>query len=280
MRILVLGSGGLLGSALADNFADHVVSTAGRRELQTSRPKEIWDLISEARPDWVINCAADTNVDVAEDDSAGSFAANVVLPELLAAACLRGGSVLVHFSSTGCYGSWKKEAYDESDSTRPTTTHHRHKLAGEKAVRESGCAALIVRTGWLFGGARDNKRNFVWRRIDEASGKREIFSDPFQSGNPTCISDLAVQVGLMLNMQLRGTYNCAGQPPTTRLEYVRRIVAHIGFDCVVKPTLEPFTRRAKVSPNEMAVNRKLSALGADRMPSWTSSLKSYIDSST
>lgn len=279
MRILLLGAGGALGSTIMQTFSDDTIITAGRGDLQVSRGDCIRALVEKAQPDCVINCAADTNVEGAEMDPSDSFAANVILPELAATACRKANAILVHYSSTGCYGSWKSTAYDEADEPRPTTAHHVHKLAGERAVRASNCDAIVIRTGWLFGGVKQSRRNFVWRRIDEASSNSEIYSDPFQIGNPTYVVDLAEQTRSMLRMNLRGTFNCVSQPAVNRQRFVEAIVEASGVKCSVRSAEKPFPRLAKVSPNEAAINRKLELLGADRMPTWTSSLKSYISSS-
>ena len=113
---------------------------------------------------------------------------------MVADAALSTGALLIHMSSTGCYGDWKSEPYAESDALQPTSAHHKAKKAGEDAVIASGCRHLIVRTGWLYGGAPTDKKNFVWKRLLEARDAERMTSDASQRGCPTFVDDLADQM--------------------------------------------------------------------------------------
>ena len=276
MRILLLGAGGLLGGAFARALEGRDVVTAGRDALDVRAHAAIAALVRDAAAGVVINCAADTAVDRAEDDPEEALRANAMLPTLLAQQCRRSGAVLVHVSSTGCYGAWKATPYDEDDPLRPTTAHHRSKLAGEAGVREAGCESLILRAGWLFGGAPTQPRNFVWNRLVEAHGQARLVSDPFQRGNPTRADEFAAQALDLIEAGLRGTFNCVSGPGVSRLDYVARIVAASGLPCRVEAAPEPFARRAPVSANETAVNGRLGLLGMDRMPPWTEAVDRFV----
>lgn len=274
MRVLLTGAGGVLGSAFADALAGHDMVAAGRERLDVRRPQSISALLADAGPELVINCAAHTDAEAAEDDPDAAFAANSVLPGLLATACRRRGAALVHISSTGCYGDWKTEPFTEEDPVRPTTVHHRSKVSGERAVIEAGCEHLIVRTGWLYGGAEQPK-NFVWRRLLEARGVARMTSDTAQRGNPTFAGDVARQVLVMVDAGLRGTFNVVGGGAASRYEYVAAIIAAARLPCEVHAG-PAYKRRAPVSPNETALNYRLGLLGLDVMPAWTESLAPYV----
>ncbi len=273
MTILVLGAGGLLGGAFVDTYRGERVIAAGRRELAEYGTH---DLVRRADAALVINCAADTDVEGAERDPTPSHAANAVLPGLLAEACAGTGAVMVHISSTGCYGIGKQQPYSEEDTPEPTTAHHRHKIEGEERVRATGCDALILRTGWLFGGRPAQPKNFVWNRIMEATTKPRLSSDPFQIGNPTFVGDVARQVALLLDRGVRGLVNCVSAPSASRLDYVRAIVAASGLPCEVVAADAPFKRLARVSPNEAAETRRLDALGLNIMPAWGEALPRFV----
>ena len=278
MTILVLGAGGLLGSAFVDRFQANGVVAAGRDRLIGSHLHALDRLIEDAEPDVVVNCAADTDVEGAERDASASSLANEQLPGRVAAACRSCGAVLVQVSSTGCYGDYKGEPFDDDDVARPTTTHHRHKLAGEDRVRQSGCEALILRTGWLFGGKPNVRKNFVWNRLMEARFKSQLASDPFQRGNPTLTRNVASQCALLLERGIRGTFNCVSGPATSRLDYVREIIRCSNLPCEVRATDAPFRRLAQVSPNEAATNRRLEEIGLAIMKTLTETLPAYISS--
>ncbi len=275
MKVLLTGAGGVLGSAFAQALAGDDLATAGRDALDVRRAAAIQRLVAESGAEVVVNCAGHTDAEAAETEPNTAFAANSVLPGLLGAACRRAGALLVHFSSTGCYGDWKSEPYTEEDPVRPTTTHHRSKISGEAAVRDSGCEHLILRTGWLYGGTQQPK-NFVWRRLLEARGTAHMTSDASQRGNPTFAGDVARQALSMVDAQLRGTFNVVGQGGASRFEYVAEIVRISALPCSVSPG-PAFKRLAPVSPNETALNYRLSLLGLDAMPPWTESLAGYVE---
>ena len=274
MRVLLAGATGMLGSAFSAALGPGVV-TAGRDELDVRNPRAIDELVRRAAPEVMINCAAHVDAEAAELDPICALPANVILPGLIGTACRRAGVRLVHFSSTGCYGAWKDEPYVEEDRLAPTTVHHRGKVAGEVAVRDSGCEHLILRTGWLFGGATHHAKNFVWKRLVEASGAETLRSDTGQRGNPTFVGDVVSQTLALIKAGLCGTYNCVSGGAATRFEYVQRIVNAAALPVRLEPT-GPFARHAPISPNEAALNQRLALMGLDQMPHWTDSLDTYV----
>ena len=272
---LILGAGGMLGGAFVRLLGDAAL-TASRGDLDVADIHALERRVAGSGAALVVNCAAHTDVDGAEGDPAPALVVNALLPGIVAVACRRAGIPLVHLSSTGCYGAWKDGAYTEEDAPRPTTAHHRSKLSGEAAVREAGAEHLIVRTGWLFGGAADGPKNFVWKRIVEAAGTPRMTSDATQRGNPTLVDDLARQVLHAVHRGACGTVNAVSRGQASRFDYVRRIVAATGLPCAVDPSTTPFTRPAPVSPNETAVNGRLGLLGLDIMPDWETAVDDYV----
>lgn len=270
----------MLGTAIADAIArdrpDATLLGLGRASLDASRPRAVLEAVEALAPDLLVNAAAHTDVEGAEVDAAPAWLANAELPGLLATACARRGAGLVHVSSTGCYGAWKDTPYDDYDAPLPTTVHHRSKIAGEAAVRASGAAHLIVRTGWLFGGQAGQPKNFVFKRVLEAAGTALMRSDPTQTGTPTWVEPLARHVLLAWDAGMRGTCNIVAGGRATRLDYVREIVRLSGLPCTVEPSDGAFARRARVSPNEAAVALRLGLLGLDAMGSWQSELDAYM----
>lgn len=273
MSIVVLGAGGMLGSAFVDALAGAEVRTLGREALDVSSPERVLAVVGGAEV--VINCAGDTDVERAEREPDRAYAANAILPGLLGTACRRSGATLIHVSSTGCYGDWKTEPYTDEDPLRPTTLHHRSKAAGETAVRESGCEHLILRTGWLYGGAPDGPKNFVWKRLLEARAGDRMTSDASQRGVPTYAPNVALGALAVLRTGVRGTYNLVAQGAASRFDYVAEIVRSSGLPCRVEPG-GAFKRLAAVSANEAAVNYRLGLMGLDSMPHWREPLGAYV----
>ncbi len=274
MKLLITGATGMLGSAFAEQLGDDAI-LVDRVQLEFENPKALYRLVALSGAEALINCAAHVDAERGETDPDPVYASNAILPGVLATACRRAGIPLVHFSSTGCYGTGKQTPYTEEDAVAPTTVHHRSKIAGERAVREAGCEHLILRTGWLFGGLPMHKKNFVWRRLVEAATIPRLSSDTAQFGNPTFVGDVVSQCLDLLRLEVRGTFNCVAQGTASRFEYVARIVAASGFACELLPS-GPFARVAPVSWNEMAVNYRLGLMGLDRMPAWTASVDCYV----
>ena len=274
-RILLVGASGMLGRAIQSQLRSVEFATVSGRDLANGLPQIAIEKVSAIAPEIIINCAADTDVEGSERDSRRAVSANAFLPDILAQAAVRHRALLVHFSSTGCYGAYKSEPYDDYDVLRPTTVHHRAKAAGEEAIRASNCRHLIIRLGWLYGGAAgEHKKNFVWNRICEAKGQRRLYSDPSQMGNPTNVDDVARQILHLLKIDLTGTFNCVAQGVATRLEYVSAIVARA--DPTVTVQAGSFMRDAPVSSNESAINLKLSLGGWGEMPHWRDGLDRYL----
>ncbi len=272
---LLVGAGGMLGSAFRRHLPSDLVCL-GRDQLDVSQPEAIRDRIMSIAPSLVINCAADTDVERAEGDAGPAYAVNALLPELLAQTCRKAGARFVHFSSTGCYGDWKRTPYGDWDPLRPTTVHHQAKASGEEAVRNAWPDSLVLRLGWLYGGDAGHRKNFVWARMNEAGSAEEMVSDPHQTGTPTYVGDVVAQTIRLLDAGLSGTFNCVADGAVTRFDYVQRILELAGHGTRLRP--RRFMRKAPVSANEAAVNTKLALLHLDIMPRWDEALARYVTS--
>jgi dTDP-4-dehydrorhamnose reductase len=275
--IVLTGAHGVLGSAFAQRLPARRLVMLTRQDLDPADPAGIRRRMLGLTPSLVINCAADTDVEGAEAAPERAFAVNVTLAAAVAQGAAETGAAMVHFSSTGCYGDWRDDPYAETDALRPTTAHHRSKAEGEAAVLRAHPAALVLRLGWIFGGRRGQRRNFVWSRLCEARDRVEISADPAQRGCPTSAADVVAQTLALLEAQAAGVFNCVGNGPAARrLDYVSAILAAADSDTRVVPV--DFLRRARVSPNEMAVNARLRAMGLDHMPPWRQSLAGFVRS--
>lgn len=274
--IVVAGAKGILGLAFMAGLPEGRAIGLGRADLDAAAPAAVIRQVVALAPSVIVNCAADTDVEGAEADDSRAVAVNIHLARALAEAAREVGARFVHFSSTGCYGDWKTAPYEESDPLRPTTAHHRSKARGEEAVSRALPEALILRLGWVFGGAPGQRKNFVWARLQEATGRAVIGSDPRQIGSPTSARDVVAQVAHLLSRhEVQGVFNCVGGGlPASRLDYVAAILAAAGSGTRVEPAI--FQRRATVSANEAAVNARLQVLEVERMPPWRLSLATFV----
>lgn len=277
--VLLIGHSGMLGSRFAADLNSDQVVILPREALDVTRPRHLIESVVGTSASVIINCAAHTNVEEAESDRAAAFSTNAILPGLLGQAARENNALLVHFSSTGCYGQNGADGlapHSDFAGLNPTTIHHKSKAAGEVAVREAGCRHLILRLGWLYGGSAAHRKNFVWARITEARNKTEMASDPYQYGSPTNVDDVVKQTMALIEARITGTFNCVASGAVSRFDYVH----HILKSAQLSPRLLPqrFQRKAPVSPNEAAINEKLDLLGLNRMPSWNVALSAYVAS--
>lgn len=281
MNIGVSGAKGLLGSELLSQirtFGLKATSLDRSRFLTSDGLKNVVEYVDGLQCDVIVHCAANTDLESCELNPHQCFEDNIILTEMLANACQILNIKFVFMSSTGVYGNLKKEPYHEYDVLRPTTIHHKSKLMAENAILSKSNNSLIIRTGWLFGGNFNLKKNFVAGRIKEAlisDGK--IMSDITQFGNPTYIKDLSEVIIKLLYDGWGGIFNCVNTEPTSRYSYVKEIIETAKIDVEVEPSDIAFPRLAKVSENESAENFKLSRIGFKEMRTWKESLNEYID---
>ncbi len=210
MRVVVTGRDGQLARSLADRAARHPgleVVTLGRPDLDLERPSTVAGLIAEARPDIVVNAAAYTAVDKAEQESAIAFAVNRDGAAAVAETAARLEVPLVHVSTDYVYGGDKPGPYVESDPTAPLGVYGRSKLAGEEAVRAAHPGAVILRTSWVYSPFGNN---FVKTMLRFASERDELRVVDDQTGNPTSALDLADAI-------LRIAPRLAGEPPSPQV---------------------------------------------------------------
>jgi len=275
-KVLVTGSGGLLGSHLVNGIPNSIGYSS--QELDITKIQHVSQILEKEKPDIIIHAAAFTDVEACEAEIDKAFEVNTIGTQNLVNCCIDRDVLFIFISSTGIYGSYKTERYTEFDKVEPSTIHHSSKYEAEKVVRNHLNKHLILRTGWIFGSSALNKKNFVYQRYMEAKNNDLIHSDDSQIGNPTYALDLVGQIKILINANQFGTYNCVNHADcVSRYDYVKKIVELFALDCRVEIAPEgAFKRRAPVSNNESALNYKLGLLGIDCMGDWDDALQRYI----
>lgn len=249
-----------------------------RKMIPWASVERLAEYIRSLNADTLVHCAANTNVERCELDPNSAYRDNTFLTEMIASACRTLGVKLIYISSTGVYGDHKIDSYTEFDEVLPTTVHHKSKLLAEYATVAHCPGALIIRTGWLFGGSPNNPKNFVVNRIREARAcEGELISNKDQYGVPTFVGDVATRVFELQQDGFCGTYNCVNTGKASRYEYVCEIVRAASLNVPVAPKgAEIFKRVAPVSNNETAVNSKMNMIGMPPMREWREALHSYV----
>lgn len=238
-NILVTGANGQLGKEMRRRAA------AGSRcaylftdveELDITDLDAVRRCMAEHRIAAVVNCAAYTNVDKAEDDAARADAINHLAVGNLATACREQGAALLHVSTDYVFGGTGNLPFREEDAVAPLGVYGQTKWAGEQAVVASGCRHLIFRTAWLYSAFGNNFVKTMRRLTAERDRLTVVFD---QVGTPTYAGDLAdllfhiTEEGLYAQMQ--GTYHFSNEGVCSWYDFAREIAALSGRTCDIQP---------------------------------------------
>jgi dTDP-4-dehydrorhamnose reductase len=225
MSILVFGRNGQLASDLQTIAAARGISLTalGRNEVDACDRDALLRAIDQVKPQALINAAAYTNVDAAENDAEAAFRLNEIVPRAMAEAAQQAHLPFLHVSTDQVFDGTKKGAYTEADTTNPINLYGRSKLAGEVAVANADPDATIVRVSWVWGPSADN---FVKKLLQWAKARNELSIVSDQIGRPTFSPALADALLTMAAMKERpcGILNYAGGDAMTRSDQARIVL--------------------------------------------------------
>lgn len=196
-RILVTGRGGQLATGLAAALPAQGFEAVlvGQPDFEFDAPDTVAAAFAAAAPDAVVNCAAWTAVDAAEDDEAAAFRANALGPAMVARLCAGAGIPLVQISTDYVFDGRKGAPYVEEDAPGPLSAYGRTKLAGEWAALAGHEHALVLRTSWVFAPLGNN---FVRTMLRVGAERPELRVVADQHGSPTAAPDLADAIAAVL----------------------------------------------------------------------------------
>lgn len=245
MRWLVTGANGMLGTDLVallrDRGADVTATT--RETADLTDPTAAMDLVRGH--DVIVNCAAWTAVDAAEDHEAEALVVNAEIPGVLARACAESGAWMVQLSTDYVFDGSARTPYPESAKPCPTSAYGRTKAAGEEAVRTAlPGRSHVVRTAWLYGAHGSCFPRTITRLVRER-GSVAVVTD--QVGQPTWTRDVAdVIVRLVEADAPAGTYHATSSGQCSWWELARAVVTSAGLDSelVTRTTSDAFPRPA------------------------------------
>ena len=238
-KVLVTGANGQLGNEmrrLAKKTAlDHYVFT-DIAELDITNLEAVRHCLAENRITVVVNCAAYTNVDKAEDDFETADLINHKAVENLAIACKEAGATLIHVSTDYVFQGNGNLPCREDEPTNPLGIYGKTKLAGEQVIEEVGCRYLIFRTAWLYSSFGNN---FV-KTMKRLTSEREQLSVVFdQVGTPTYAGDLAALIGYIVEKgkykQYQGIYHFSNEGVCSWYDFAKEIAALSGNACDIRP---------------------------------------------
>lgn len=273
--IAVLGSSGQLGTAFVDLLGDEATPIS-RAELDLTDLAAVPDWVASTRPKAVINCAAYTAVDAAEEDEETARLVNAAAVGELARATHAHGAQFVTFSTDYVFDGAKGEPYVESDEPNPLSVYGRTKAEGERLALEANPNTLLVRTSWVLSGTH---RNFVTTMLGLIrEGTVDVVDD--QRGHPTLVSDLAAGTMGAIDLGAAGILHLANQGVTTWCGLAREIAALAGLDAdrVRAISTAQFPRPAPRPPNSVLDSERTHDLGIAPLPHYRDSLPAVVQS--
>lgn len=238
-NILVTGANGQLGNEIR-RFAGKATHNryifTDVAELDITDLQAVRHCVSENQIAVIVNCAAYTNVDKAEDDFETADRINHKAVENLAIASKEAGATLIHVSTDYVFQGNGNLPCREDESTNPLGVYGKTKLAGEEAIKEVGCKHLIFRTAWLYSAFGNN---FV-KTMKRLTSERERLSVVFdQVGTPTYAGDLAALILHIIEegkyKQRQGIYHFSNEGVCSWYDFAREITALSGNKCDVQP---------------------------------------------
>lgn len=269
-RILVTGANGMLAKDLCPMLedADFEVIETTRNELDVTDELQVHRVISDVKPDYVIHCAAYTNVDKAEEEPDTAELVNAKSAEYIAKACNSNNAVMIYISTDYVFDGTKKTPYVPDDTTNPTGAYGLSKLHGEEAVRKFCPAHYIIRTSWLYG---HHGKNFVETMISLAE-KTELKVVDDQVGCPTWTVDLSDAIISFIDEEPPfGTYHACGAGSTSWYGFAKEIFDLMSLNVKLIPCVtEEFPRPAKRPAYSVMDNEGL-------LRDWKQALQEYIE---
>jgi dTDP-4-dehydrorhamnose reductase len=287
MKILVTGASGLLGLNLCLMMQPtHEIVGVDRSRL-SGVPFELLRadlldarvehrILDSVRPDWLIHCAAQANLDACEADPALAKTLNADLPGELATACAQRGIRMVHLSTDAVFDGTKDGVYTEEDAPDPLSVYARTKLDSERAVLNANPDVIVVRVnffGWSLNGQRSLAEFFV---NSLGIGKRlPGFTDVYFC--PLFVGDLAELLLKMLVNELSGIYHVVGSESLTKYDFGVAIARRFGFDerLIEAVSVEESGLKARRSHNlQLSVHKLSTALG-EPIPGFSTGLDRF-----
>lgn len=280
MRILLTGSTGQVGFALRGTLSGlaNVIAT-GRSDLDLRSPQAIRDAVRTAAPDAIVNAAAYTAVDRAENQEALAFAVNRDGPAILAEEAAKCGALLVHFSTDYVFDGAKAAPYVEDDGPNPLNVYGRSKLAGEQAIIRSGCRHLILRTSWVYAERGSNFLLTMLRLAREGKALRVVDD---QHGAPTASHMIAaaapgIIAAVLREPSLGGVYHMTARGSTTWYGFAGAIFREKNLSVQVSAiSSSDYPTPARRPRNSLLDNAKLAKTFGVHLPSWEVGLRDVL----
>lgn len=290
MKILLLGKDGQVGHELQRTLLPlGEVLALGRGVADLSQPSTMTTVLGEYRPDVIVNAAAYTAVDKAESDEAAAFAVNAEALAVLAAYAAQHDALLVHYSTDYVFDGTRAEgSYVENDATAPQSVYGRSKRAGEMAILDSACKALILRTSWVVSSYGSNFIKTMLRLAKERDALNVVAD---QYGAPTSAELIADVTSFAIlghrdGKLASGIYHLTASGSTTWHGLASHVIARAASNGIALRVVasaisaipsSAYPLPAKRPANSRMDNRKLQQALGLQFPDWTVHVNRIVD---
>ncbi|MCH5334714.1 MAG: dTDP-4-dehydrorhamnose reductase [Alistipes sp.] len=281
LNVLVTGAGGQLGSELrtaAAGSADNYIFT-DIAELDITDAAAVARMVRECGADVIVNCAAYTDVERAETQPDAAMLLNRDAVGFMAAAAAECGALMIHISTDYVFGSGTHNTpFAEEDAVAPSCVYGAAKLAGERAVAESGCRHIIFRTSWLYSPFG---RNFVNTMLSLTASRDSVSVVFDQTGTPTRAAGLARLIFRIIDSRLfdgrEGIYHYSDEGVCSWYDFAVEIARLAGSKCRVEPcrSAEFTSRVARPAYSVLDKSRVKRVFGIE-IPHWRDSLAEHF----
>ncbi len=274
VKLVVCGAGGMLGQDVvrAAEFANHEVAALDRDALDVANERAVRRVMERERPGAVVNCAAYTAVDAAEDDREAAMRLNAHAARTVAAGAAAVGASVVYPSTDYVFDGSGERPYVESDEPAPQSAYGASKLAGEAETAAANPRHFLVRTSWLFG---TGGRNFVETMLELAERDSQVIVVRDQIGSPTWTGHLAAGIVRMLDTDVYGLHHMSASGECSWYDFAVAIFEEAGVDCrVLSTTTAEFARPAPRPAYSVLATQWHDAI---HLPEWRVGLRGYLE---
>lgn len=281
MKILVTGAKGQLGCEIKNTISQSIHSYlfAKKEELDITDMQALLNYITINKIDIIVNCAAYTDSEKAEDNFEKANLTNNIAIKELALICKEHNITLIHISSDYVLAGSRNSPYtEEYNPTKAINVYGITKLAGEKAIKETGCKSLIFRTSWLYSSYGVNFVKKMRCLLSQKDNLKVIFD---QIGTPTYAKDLALLIYKVIEENLiegkEGIYNFSNEGVCSWYDFAKEISDLSGYTCNIQPChTEEFPSKVKRPYFSVLDKTKVKKTFNIEIPYWKDSLKKCI----
>jgi len=278
IKILITGGDGQLGNAInvaAKEFTDFDLVFTDVADFDITKAESVDEYLKKGGFDFLVNCAAYTAVDKAEEDKELAFLINATGPENLAKACQKHNCHLIHISTDYVFDGRSHIPYTESMVKNPPSVYGQSKLAGEKAVIENSDSAIVLRTSWLYSEFGNNFFKTMLKFGAEREELRVIFD---QIGTPTYAGDLAYGILKIIESNKKSAqceiYHFSNEGVISWYDFAKEIMDLAGLNCHITPIESREYPLPAPRPHYSVLNKsKIKSDFGLTIPYWKDSLK-------